>query len=148
MISKMNISHIAIHEATAEPEILKCFSVIKELRPHLTEERFLQQTLRQLSQGYHLMYLNHDRQVGCILGYRIHERLAWGKILYIDDLGTLAAVRGKGYAGKLLDWAISHAKSHHCHQVHLDSGYTRENAHRLYLNHGFKLSSHHFSRDI
>lgn len=137
-----------IREAITAPDILKCFPVVKELRPHLVEDGFLQQTLRQLSQGYHLMYLNDSGQVGCILGYRIHERLAWGKILYIDDLGTLESARGKGYAGKLLNWAISHAKLNQCDQIHLDSGYTRENAHRLYLNHGFKLSSHHFSMNV
>lgn len=137
-----------IKEALTDSEILDCFPTAKELRPHFTDDRaFLAQVLRQQADGYHLMYLKSENIVNSILGYRISERLAWKKMLYIDDLGTLSTARGKGCAGKLLDWAISHAKTKHCDQIHLDSGYTRQTAHRLYLNKGFKLASHHFSRD-
>jgi hypothetical protein len=55
---------------------------------------------------------------------------------------------GKGYAGALLDWIFAKAKELHCDQVHLDSGYQRHDAHRLYLKKGMKLACHHFSKDV
>lgn len=138
----------AIKEAQTETEISQCFVVVKELRPHLDEASFLQQVVRQQAEGYHLMYLKNSENIASILGYRILEYLAWGKILYIDDLATLTTARGKGHGRMLLDWAITQAKANHCNQLHLDSGYTRTEAHRLYLTHGLQLACHHFSMQI
>jgi GNAT superfamily N-acetyltransferase len=69
--------------------------------------------------------------------------LAWGKILYIDDLITKNTFTGKGYGKMLLDHATKIAKDNACQQVHLDTGYTRHAAHRLYLKQGFELNCHH-----
>lgn len=33
-------------------------------------------------------------------------------------------------------------------QIQLDSGLQRHDAHRLYLNYGFKIIGHHFSLDL
>jgi hypothetical protein len=35
-----------------------------------------------------------------------------------------------------------------CDEVHLDTGFSRHDAHRLYLNKGFKLSCHHMSLQL
>ena len=78
-------------------------------------------------------------------GFRFLEFLAWGKVLYIDDLITNSEVRKNGHGGKLLKWIIEQAKQMNCDQVHLDSGPQRHDAHRLYLNHGFKIIGHHFA---
>lgn len=78
-------------------------------------------------------------------GFRFAEFLAWGKVLYIDDLTTLSGETSQGFAGALLAWLIEHARVHGCQGVHLDSGYHRHHAHRIYLNKGFQLSSRHFS---
>ena len=66
-----------------------------------------------------------------------------GEDLYIDDLTTLPGETAQGFAGALLDWLIEHARSRECQGVHLDTGYARHAAHRLYLRKGFQLSSHH-----
>lgn len=137
-----------IQEAINEEEIKNCFITMKELRPHLEETSFIEQVKRQQQNGYHLMYLKHDNNVVAILGYRILEYLAWGKILYIDDFATLNIMQGNGCGSALLSWAFTQAKENYCSEVHLDSGFTRYDAHRLYLNNGFKISSHHFSRSL
>jgi GNAT superfamily N-acetyltransferase len=59
--------------------------------------------------------------------------LAWGKVLYIDDLITDSETRRSGHGGKLLKWVIEQGKKANCDQVHLDSGPQRHDAHRLYL---------------
>ncbi|MEP7265402.1 MAG: GNAT family N-acetyltransferase, partial [Bacteroidota bacterium] len=78
------------------------------------------------------------------------EHLAWGKAIYIDDLTTHPSHRKKGYAKLLLDYVDEQAKLHGCEQVHLDSGCVpqRYDAHRLYLNYGFNITSHHFAYSV
>lgn len=136
--------------AKSEEDIRRCFAAIQCLRPHLTIEAAVAQVLRQQTeQGYHLAYLEaEDGQVCSIAGFRFAEFLAWGRVLYIDDLVTLGEYRGQGHAGKLLKDVISLAAEKGCDAVHLDSGYQRHDAHRLYLNHGFHIATHHFIRLI
>lgn len=130
-------------------EIRNCFPVMQQLRPHLDLSRFVEQVEHQMRNGgYVLAYLEDTGETKAALGYRIASFLAWGKVLYIDDLITDAASRGKGYAGALLDWAFARAREAHCDQVHLDSGFQRHEAHRLYLNRKMRLACHHFSMEV
>lgn len=134
--------------ATTDAEIEACFPAFKELRPHLVKEEFLSQVRRQQLQGYQMLALRHEGIVKSASGFRHAEFLAWGKIIYIDDLTTLSSARGNGFAENLLDWIIDYAKSSGCIGVHLDTGYARHNAHRLYLLKKFQLSSHHMALEF
>ena len=80
-------------------------------------------------------------------GFRRLHTLAWGDIIYIDDLVTTEAHRGRGHAHRLLDWILTEARRLGCGAVHLDSAPHRHAAHRLYLGEGYVISSFHFSRD-
>jgi GNAT superfamily N-acetyltransferase len=137
-----------ILQAETEAEIAECFAVFKVLRPHLSEAEFVSRVRRQQSQGYRMIYLRDSEEITAAGGYRFLEFLAWGKVLYIDDLITLPEKRGKGYAGALMDWMISRAREQECDELHLDSGYQRHDAHRLYLNKGLQLGCHHFSMKL
>ena len=134
-----------IFEAQSEEQIGNCFSVFEVLWPHLTFDKFVTQVKRQQTQGYKILAINDNGIVQSAIGYRHSEFLAWGEIIYIDDLSTTEVARAKGYAGELLDHVINQAKELGLQGVHLDTGYTRHCAHRLYLNKGFNLSSHHLS---
>ena len=131
-----------------DDQIHACYGAVKELRPHLTEESFFTQVKRQQAQGYQMVAVKIDEQVVSFAGFRLCEFLAWGKILYIDDLHTIPSARGKGAAGLLLDTLIEKAQQEQCDAVHLDSGHRRHDAHRLYLNKGFNIASHHFSHAL
>jgi GNAT superfamily N-acetyltransferase len=131
--------------ANTDAEIQACFAAFSELRPHLREAEFLPQVRRQQRQSYQIAALRHGGIVKSVAGFRSGEFLAWGKIIYIDDLSTPATYRSQGFAGALLDWLHDHARALDCAAIHLDSGHARHAAHRLYLNKGFQLSSHHFS---
>lgn len=140
-------THI-IHPDT-DQDILDCFPAMSVLRPHMAFDQFVPQVRRQQQQGYQLVAqvagANESKRVVSVAGFRVCEFLAWGKVLYVDDLITLPDHRGHGYAGQLLDWLIEQARSQGCQALHLDSGYTRQDAHRLYLNKGLQLACHHFS---
>lgn len=122
----------------------KCFPIFQELRPHLTDlSVFCDQVACQAREGYEIAAIPEGEHiVGCV-GYREMTTLAWGKILYIDDLIVAASARGKGYGKTLLTFVKEQAVQKGCAQLHLDTGYHRHAAHRLYLSLGFDLNCHH-----
>ena len=134
--------------ASSDEQILSCFPAFKALRPHLHESEFLSQVRRQQSQSYQILALSCNRVVQSAAGFRLAEFLAWGKVLYIDDLTTLPNQTGQGLAGSLLDWLIEHAKANQCRGLHLDTGYTRFAAHRLYLRKKLQLNAHHMALEL
>ena len=142
------MENTGIQKASTDEQIRSCYRVMRQLRPHLTEEQaFVEQVRRQLVEGYHLVYFQDKGEVKALAGFRFLEFFAWGKVLYIDDLITDSETRRSGHGGKLLKWVIEREKAK-CDQVHLDSGPQRYDAHRLYLNHGFKIIGYHFALDF
>lgn len=137
-----------VYQAKNAEEILLCFEAMQSLRPHLKKDTFVGLITGMISRGYILIYVRDEHgKVPAFSGYRFTEHLAWGKAIYIDDLGTVPEGRGKGYASALLNHIFNVAKDNACDQVHLDSGCVpqRYDAHRLYLKSGFNITSHHFA---
>ena len=91
------------------------------------------------------MYAEDAGQVVAVAGYRVMTTLAWGRIVYIDDLGALPGVHGRGFGALLLDYIKSVAGELGCDGVHLDTGYQRHAARINYLRNGFELACHHMS---
>jgi len=133
---------------TSETDIAKCWQVLFELRPHLLAVEFVPMVSEMISEGYQLAFIEEGGKAIAAIGYRYLQYLYNGKHIYIDDLSTLPAARGKGYAGKLLDFVEAEARAKGYQAVTLDSGHQRFDAHRLYLNRGFKIIAHHFSKTL
>ncbi len=138
-----------IFQATDPGAIALCFDVFQVLRPHLkNKETFVSQVVRQQEQGYQIVAFKEKDRIVSAAGFRFAEFLAWGKVLYIDDLTTLPEARGQGCGGKLLDWLLDYAKQNQCKGLHLDTGYGRHQAHKLYLSKGLELNSHHLAIEL
>jgi len=137
-----------IQLARTDADILKCWPVIKLLRPHLEEDKFVPLVKEMLAEGYELAFIEENGIAAAAIGYRYQQKLFDGKQIYVDDLTTLEAHRGKGYAGKLLDFVFDLARQRGYACVTLDSGPARHDAHRLYLNKGFVISSMHFTKKL
>ena len=135
-----------IRIATRPDEIDRCWEAMHLLRPHLVRQEFIGTVTEMIASGYTLAYIDEGGPAVAAIGFRELQFLLHGKHLYIDDLTTLPAARRKGYAGKLLDYVFDLASERGMKVVALDSGPTRHEAHRLYLNKGFTLASHHFAR--
>jgi hypothetical protein len=130
--------------AKSDDEIIDCYPVMAELRPHVKPDEFLTRVKRQpVTAGYQLAYVI-DQEVKAVAGFRLSENLAWGKFLYVDDLVSKTDDRSKGYGGTLFGWLVEHAKENNCDQFHLDSGVHRFRAHRFYLMKRMAIESHHF----
>ena len=122
--------------------------ILNELRPHLSIEALANQIQRQMTQGYCIAVLDDGGEPKAVAGFRFGEFLAWGRIMYVDDLVVKETERGKGYGGQLLEWLKSHARENGCDQFHLDSGTHRLDAHRFYETHGMNISSYHFAMKL
>lgn len=128
------------------------FPAMQALRTHLNSVNdfveLVNHTLRP--RGYQLMGIFEEgrKQALAVCGFRFKHNLAWGRYLGIDDLSTLPEHRHQGFGKRLLEDVIARAEEKNL-PVHVDSavGIERQNAHRLYFNAGFRISSHHFMRD-
>jgi GNAT superfamily N-acetyltransferase len=135
-----------IAQAKDAEAIQRCHPVMVQLRPHLTDGAvFVERVLRQQQGGYQLVYLEADDQVRAVAGYRFLECLAWGRVCYVDDLVTDAAVRSQGCGQQLFAWLVDSARAAGCDQLHLDSGVHRFGAHRFYLGQRMDITCHHFA---
>lgn len=132
--------------AVTDQEILACWEAIFALRPLLQKENLVELVKNQQSEGYKLLYIEHEYKVVCVAGYRIFSMLYVGKQLYIDDLSTLEVARGNGFGTEMLRHIFQIARDNCCLSVQLDSGPSRQLAHRLYFNEGFTITSFHFGK--
>jgi GNAT superfamily N-acetyltransferase len=140
----------AVTLAASDAEIARCWPVMRELRPRFTDAAALTAQVRrqETAAGYRLAYIAvEDRVVACA-GFRVTEFLFWGRVLYVDDLVTLAAVRSHGHGARLMDWLADRALAEGCDELHLDSGVQRFEAHRFYFRQRLAISSYHFSRQL
>lgn len=137
-----------VRHAETESDLRRCFPVLHQLRPHLTEAAFLNQVDRQRRAGYALAFLEERGRVMAVAGYRISECLAWGRFLYVDDLVTDAPGRSRGHGGRLLEWLVERAREAGCDELHLDCGVQRVDAHRFYEGHHLEPGSLHFRRRL
>ena len=106
----------------------------------------------QRDEGYRLVaaFEAAGEPAVAVAGFRLVHNLAWGDIVYVDDLSTLPQARRRGHAAALLRWLVEETRRLGCCQLHLDSGVgpDRAGAHRLYLNEGLTITSHHFAREL
>lgn len=131
--------------AETEAEIADCYTVMKELRPHLSLEAFVTQVQRQMkNSGFQLIYLK-DEEIKAVGGIRVAEWLAGGKALEVEDLVAAENERSKGFGGELFNWIVKYGKKEKCNQIKLVSHVTRFGAHRFYLRKGMKIEAHYFS---
>ncbi|CAN5167754.1 hypothetical protein BH11BAC6_BH11BAC6_01130 [soil metagenome] len=138
-----------IQLASTKADIEKCCEVIKVLRPHLEDDNtIIEMITGMFTEGYQLAFVEEDGKAAAFIGFRYVQYLYNGRHFYIDDLATLPGYRGKGYAGQLLDYVAALSKEKGFKVLTLDSGFLRHDAHRLYLNKGFVMVAHHFSKTL
>jgi GNAT superfamily N-acetyltransferase len=135
-----------IKEMTTESEIKATFPVMKQLRTHLTEDKYVEMVQRQRElHNYHVVAVIEEEQIQAVAGYRISECLSFGHFLYVDDLITDERARSKNHGRQLMAWLVDEAKKHGCGQLHLDSGVQRHAAHRFYLRERMDITCYHFA---
>jgi GNAT superfamily N-acetyltransferase len=131
--------------AETEPEVVRCWPAFSELRPHLDRDAFVERWRAQHAEGYRIAYIADGERVAAVAGFRMLTTMAWGKIIYLDDLVAHPAKRGHGLGSALLQWLQALTRETGCAAIHLDTGYQRHAAHLAYLRNGFALDCHHLA---
>jgi GNAT superfamily N-acetyltransferase len=135
-----------IHAAKDETAVRNCFSIFRELRAHLrSEDEFIERWRSQKAEGFEIVFIKEGEIVVAAAGYRFLHTMAWGHILYIDDLIASPSSRSLGLGMALLQHLQNEARNRDCSAVHLDTGYQRRSPHRAYLRNGFHLDCHHLA---
>ena len=128
------------------------YATFLELRPHLASRESMVEQINQLQrpEGYRLLgsFEEGMEEPVAVAGFRFLHTLAWGHVLYVDDLVTRADFCGRGHARRLMEWLFAEADRLGCDQLHLDSGPQRIVAHRFYFNQGLHINSYHFAHDL
>ena len=134
-----------LYLATDRERILSCFSVMKELRPHLTDaEAFGDQIERQRASGYRLEYADYDGEVVGVVGYRTLENTLYGRFVYVDDLVVTSTMRGIQFGAALLEAARIFARDSNCAHFVLDTGLHMTDAQKFYNRNGLVAHGMHF----
>ena len=137
-----------IRLAETDEEILRCFPVLRELRPTLREDEVVARVRAQQAEGYRLAMLHDAGAVSAVAGFRVFGMLATGRTMYVDDLVTAAAKRSCGHGKAMLQWLSERARAEGCGAISLDSGTQRQEAHAFYLRERMRITSFHFHRAL
>ena len=140
---------VEVRNLSSDEEIEATFPVMSQLRTHLDEGEYLA-TIRRMetADSYRLSAVFEEERVRCVAGYRYMQLLAYGKIVYVDDLITDEAARSRDFGRRMLEWLAEEARSNGCERLHLTSGVQRHDAHRFYFREGMKISNYHFAKDL
>ena len=88
-------------------ETRRAAAALLELRPHVgSPEAMTERIDAQRAAGYRVVaaFDGDEEDAAAVAGFRIGENLAWGRFLYVDDLVTRAAARGRGHADAVMAW--------------------------------------------
>jgi len=131
--------------AKTDTEILRCFDVMVQLRPHLSRDGFLPRVRSMQEQGFVLAFREEGGAICAVAGFRYLDLLFSGKTLYVDDLITDERKRSGGHGSALLDRLKERATQEGCQTLTLDSGVHRTEAHRFYFRERMAIHGYHFS---
>jgi GNAT superfamily N-acetyltransferase len=128
------------------------FEAMHALRTHHDDEAAFVKRVDEVQrpEGYRMVGAFEGDRCLAVAGFRELNNLAWGHVLYVDDLSTHPDGRRRGHGQALLEWCAQEATRLGCAAVHLDSGVeaNRLDAHRLYLNTGMRITSFHFAKTV
>jgi GNAT superfamily N-acetyltransferase len=134
--------------AETRQEIAATWPVMRELRPHLTEDAYVAQVLRQQAEhGFRIARMTVAGEIVAVAGLRFGEWLPGGRYLEIDFV-TAENSRSQGHGAAFLDWISAHGRAAGCRHLRLVSAVHREAAHRFYRRKGMSLDAYYFSLDL
>ncbi len=121
-----------------QEQLDKCFSVIKELRPHLDRDSYLQiyENAHRMD-DYNIIAIEESGQFLALMGYRILYDFVRGRHLYIDDLVTTEKARSRGLGAELLSHAEILASQLNCASMRLCTGLDNNKAMKFYERNGW-----------
>ena len=138
-----------IFKVSDQSELKECFSLMKELRPHLSLQEYLAiyEKARQESK-YEILALEEDDQIVALMGYRFLTDFVRGRHLYIDDLVVSEKVRSRGWGAYLLKRAEEIAKDNNCKILRLCTGVENSRGMKFYESNAWVKRAYAYTKKI
>src|SRR4051794_18078799 len=97
---------------------------MRALRTHYEDEaKFVRRVDEvQRPEGYRIVGAFDGERCLAVAGFRELNNLAWGHVVYVDDLSTHPDGRRRGYGRALLEWCAEEAHRLGCPALHLEPG--------------------------
>jgi GNAT superfamily N-acetyltransferase len=141
---------LKIVELRGRDDLRRVWPVMRELRGHLDEARWLELLDELAPAGYRLLALEDDAgTVQALAGIRVSTNLYYGRHVWVDELVTAPGARSLGHGGTLLRHVEELARAEGCEVVGLSSGLKRVDAHRFYEQRmGYEKASFVFTKQV
>ena len=138
-----------LRDVDDERSLRDCYPVMKQLRPHLASEQdFLARVGRMALHGYRILAAWDGGVVVALAGYRLQENLVYGRFLYVDDLISCEARRGRSLGARLLERLTEYARREGCVKLVLDTGLSNVLAQRFYFRAGLLPGAMRFGKPL
>jgi GNAT superfamily N-acetyltransferase len=137
-----------VEVTTSHPSLDEVLSVIRVLREHVSLDELRARFETGAGEGYRLVGVRATDGWKAAAGFHIFTNFINGRILYVDDLVTVADERSRGFGKLLNDFLKGVARRESCATIELDSAVHRHAAHRFYLRERYDIVSHHFSQRL
>lgn len=140
---------MGFQEVTTPQEFESAFELVKELRPHLDYDRFIDLFLQAKKDNSYTLVAEFEgeRAIG-VMGYRYLSDYVHGRHLYIDDLIVREDKRGSGLGAAFLKYAERRARENGCSGLRLCTGIENEGGIRFYQREGWELRAHAFKKRL
>lgn len=145
----MGNSNIKFLKIQNRENLEKCFPLMKELRPHLSEQDYLEiYRHAHAMDGYEIVALEFDGQIAALMGYRLLYDFVRGRHLYIDDLVSTERLRSQGLGALLLKHAETIAQDLGCKSLRLCTGVENDRGKKFYEQNKWTLRAYAFTKKI
>jgi GNAT superfamily N-acetyltransferase len=144
------VKAVKVVELRDDAELRAAWPVMRQLRGHLSEDRWVELTKLMFEDGYRLLSLQDgEGRVAALAGIRVATNLYYGRHVWVYELVTDGAGRSKGRGRALLGHVEEIAAAEGCEIVALSSGVQRADAHRFYERHmGYDRVSYTFTKRV
>ena len=137
---------IVIREVFCQADAPLCYPVMRQLRPESASAEALADAWQlQAADGYRMFALLDGDVVGALAGFRQGRNFVHGRHIYVDDLVTDEAMRGKGYGAMLLNRIREEARSLGCGRILLDTPMANALGQRFYFREGMLATAMRFT---
>ena len=140
---------LVLRHAQGQADLVACFAVMRELRPHLADAAELVERVgRQSRAGYRILAAWSGDRVVELAGYRPEENLIYGRFMYVDDLAVAASERRGGIGARLLDGVRDECRRAGIPSLVLDTAIDNSLGQRFYFRYGMLARGLRFSRSV
>jgi GNAT superfamily N-acetyltransferase len=144
----MNTTNLKIREARSDNDYHRAYPFIIQLFPWLDLQTYCQRVFVARATGYRMFIGEVDDDAVGIIGIMHNHNIHDGFVTYIEHVVIDEAYRGKGYGGALIKFAEERALEEGCFLVELDTDNGNDEAEKLYIRNGYKVSGKYLFKDI